>query len=202
VATLFCESIDYDPISIPFDRSEFMHQKQRTALENTGTAPVIVSMIYGVPAQITSTGAVQTTARNLQPDDSDLTNIYQKFFGYRYTLTGDTTLNSDTDNVLTWATYHKSLQDAYEAHQKYAAGNTSIQDLVTFQSETFAYITTTGFSLTCNSLGTIQNIFIREFSIDVDYDTTGYADPLILHKWKMVVDELTLQPLAATFLDY
>lgn len=155
-------------------------------------------MIYGVPAQITSTGAVSTTVRSLTPDDADLNNINQKRFGVRYTLLGTTSLNSDVYIVHEWCKYHLALESQFKAHQAFAAGNVSIQELITLQTETFAFLTATGFTFNSNSIGTVSNVLIKSFDAIPDYELNkiGGGNEL-LTTWKMVLETTNFAPLSS-----
>jgi hypothetical protein len=191
-ATLYCNDIKEEIITQTFERNEFKHEALKKALENTGTAPVIVQMIYGVPAQITSTGAVSTSVRPLTPDDSDLTNIYKKFQINRYTLTGTTSTNMDVTNANYFFNLHKQNLDRFDAHQKYSTGNVSYQELISLQAETFSYLYVTGLTFYSNTFGTITNALIRDFVVDGDYDIPqGGGNNLILKSWSMTLDSIT-----------
>lgn len=189
-ATLFCQDISFSQISEPFERNEFKRDVQRKALENTGTAPLIVQLIYGVPAQITSTGLVTTTARNLLPDDTALVNIFNKLYSTRYVLKGTTSLNSDTSLVFTWSTIHRILQDRFLAHQKYAGGNVSIQELATLQSDPLTYLVNTGLTLTSGAVGIISNLLIRDFDVILDYYIPDTGENL--YSWAATLDAVEI----------
>lgn len=188
-STLFCESIQYEPYSTPFTRVEFTHQKQDSALESAGVEPQLVTLIYGVRGQITSTGAVPTTARNLLPDDADLNNIYQKRFGIRYTLVGTTTRNADVSLVEPWFQDHLAREMEFEAHQNFAGGNISIQEIEVLKLDNFSYLTSTGLQFSSSSIGIVDNVLIRDFSIGVDYQITNNDGSFkVLNDWRLVLE--------------
>lgn len=189
-STLYCNDIEYERVVIPFERAEFKHDVLKKAPESSGVEPQIVTLIYGVPAQITSTGAVATSARNLQPNDADLANIFQKFVIDRYTLTGFTSLNSDVTNANIVFLAHRAFLDRFEAHQKYANGYVSFQELTTLQAETFSYLTATVCSFTSNSFGVLSNILVRDFKVKADYDVDSPA--LVLKDWSAVLDVIQI----------
>lgn len=191
-ATLYCEDISFSQISEPFVRQEYQRDTLRKALENTGTAPLIVQLIYGVPAQITSTGAITTTARSLLPDDTALTSIYQKLYTTRYVLKGNTSLNTDTGLAFTWSTAHRILQDRFAAHSKYASAAVSVQELISLQSETFSFLTTTGVTFTSGAIGVVNNVLIRDFNVDLDFYIPSSGQNLYV--WQLTLDAIQILP--------
>lgn len=194
-ATLYCENIEDTPLTIEFDRPEYDHQKQKTAPENTGIEPILGVNIGGVPFQI-QFDAISSTLRDPRPNDTDLDNKFKKFYGTRYTLNGNTSLNFDSTTVKTWAGQHQFLIDRFSAHQKFAGDAVSIQELLSLQSETFGFLTTTGLTFTSQAVGSVSNVLIRSFSLDVDYYIPDSG--LTLYTWKAVLDSLTLYNLSAT----
>jgi hypothetical protein len=189
-STLYCEDISFSQVSEPFERPEYKRDVQRKALESNGTAPLIVQLIYGVPAQITSTGLVTTTPRSLLPDDGVLANIYQKLFATRYVLKGTTSTNSDTGLMFTWSTAHRQLQDMFVVHSKYAQAAVSIQELAALEAGNFNYLTNTGLTLVSGAIGTINNLLIRDFSVNLDYYLP--SDGTNLYVWQCTVDSITI----------
>lgn len=194
VATLFCDQIGYEPYSTPFEREEFKHAKERAVPENTGVKPQYVDLIGGVPNQIIYS-SIPVTVRNLAPDDVALPEIYQKRFGIRYNLVGTTTKNVDTSLVYTWFQQHLVLEMEFEAHQKFAAGDVSIQEIAALKLDNFSYLTSTGLQFSSSSIGIVDNVLIRDFSIGVDYQITNNDGSFrVLNDWRMVLETTNFQP--------
>jgi len=196
-AILYCDSINYQIVTEEFERTEYSHEKRLNALENSGVKSVTGTLLFGVPYQIASGGAVPTTARDFRPDDADLDNIYKKFFIQRYTIKGAESSNSDMANLYSWSIIHKTLQDRFTAHQKFASGNVSIQELDALKADTLAYLTNTGYSLTTESLGTLTNILIRNLDIGVAYSVNTPSGLLVLNDYTLTVDQVLIVPQSA-----
>jgi hypothetical protein len=171
-AQLYCEEINFEVGSQPFTRPEWDKRVLKDAPENTGNLPTFGQTLEGGQVQWIYGSA--TTARDLTPNNNtNLASMEEKFFYNRYTITGDTSLSSDTGLVYTWSGAHKTLQDRFDAHQKYSGDGYSYQDLVTQQAENFSYLTTTGLSLNGSTLGALSNLLIRSFSVNPVRDIQG-----------------------------
>lgn len=189
-AILYWDDVEYTIDSRPFKRMEYDHNKQKNALEDSGVKPIFQDMLFGVPAQITSS-QIPVQARNLQPNDSDLANIYKKLFYTSFSFTGATTLSSDIDHLVSWASAHRVLMDRFNAHLNYAGDdNVSYQELQTLKLEDFSFLTSTGLTVTANSVGTLSNCFIEKFSIIGDYDRSSTGGPL--KAWKAEFRQYTI----------
>lgn len=191
-AITYCNDIKFQIVTEEFERPEYLHERQISAPENDGTKVISGQLLFGVPYQITSGGAVQTTARDFRPDDTDLNNIYKKFFIVRYNITGAETSNSDMGNLYAWSVIHRTLQDKFNARQKFAAGNVSIQELAALKLDTLSYFTNTGYTLSTESLGTIPNIFIRSLDIGVAYSVSTPSGLLVLNDYTLVLDSIQI----------
>jgi hypothetical protein len=194
-AVLYCSEINFDTQSTAFTRQERSHARQKDVPENTGTMPTYSQNLEGAPVQFIYGSAV--TARDLTPDDDDLGLIEQKLFFNRYQLTGDQSTSADVGQMYLWAAQHRTLQDRFDAYQKYAGDNVSIQMLNTLSLEDFSYLTTTGLSMTGSTLGAISNCLIRSFSANPVRDIQGGPQAKILYQWTATVDQITIKSAAA-----
>lgn len=194
-AVLYVKAITFETQSIAFTRTEKTHEKLAQAPESTGAQITRTQTLSGFPVQIIYGGA--TTARDFTPDDANLGLIEQKFFLNRYTVTGDTSLSADTGLMFTWAAQHKTLQDRFDAYQKYINDNVSYQELVTLGAETFSYLTTTGLSLSGSTLGTLQNLLVREFNCIPSHDIQGGPGAKVLYQWTGVFDQISIKSAAS-----
>lgn len=193
---LFCESLTETVDSEPIVRPEFQHDKQRSALENTGVKPIIVDMLGGEPLQIVYGN--NATLRNLLPDDTDLTNIFQKFFLTRYIFTGIESSHTDIQNMIINFAHFRSLRDKFEAHKLYAGSNVSIQYILnTLTPDNFTYYTTTGLTVGGSSIGTLNNLFLNNFTAELTRDTP-YPSPKKFWKWTAEFYAVTLSSLETT----
>ena len=126
----------------------------------------------GDPVQI-SYGCGVTTSRSLTPDDTDSSNILKRWEVDKYIFRGATSTAANIDAIFTLRKAHAVLFARYEAHRQKAQGlDLSISALTTLQAETFSFLTTTAVSATGNVLGgTVSNLLIAQFTIDLDYET-------------------------------
>lgn len=195
-STLYCSEISFDTESTAFTRIEKTHDKLKNVPENTGAQPTFAQSLAGFPVQFIYSSA--TTARNLLPDDADLGAIEQKLFYNKYTLTGATSLSSDTALVFNWAAQGKTALDRFDAYQKYANDNVSYQYLVTLAAETFSYLTTTGISLTSSTLGNLSNVFIQSFTVNPTRDIQGLpSGQKVLYDWTMELRQYSIKSAAS-----
>lgn len=197
-STLYCSEISFDTESTAFTRTEKTHNVQKQAPESTGAVPTYANTLTGLPVQFLYGSA--TTARNLLPDDADLASIEQKLFYNKYTLTGATSLSSDTALVFNWAAQGRTALDRFDAYQKYANDNVSYQYLQTLAAETFSYLTTTGISLTSSTLGNLSNVFIQSFTVNPTRDIQAGASPVtkVLYEWTMELRQYSIKSAAST----
>ncbi len=193
-AVLYCEEINFETSSTLFTRNEFNKDTLKQAPESTGAMPTIAQTLTGYPIQFIYGSA--TTSRDLTPNNAtNLAFMEEKFFFNRYTITGATSLSSDVGIVYIWAAAHKELQDRYDAHLKYTGDGISYQDLLAQQLETFSYLTDTNLNLTGSTLGTLNDLLIREFSVNPVRDIQGYENK-ILYKYSLTLDQIVLQSAA------
>ena len=195
-ATLYVKEISFETDSTSFTRSEFDKRTLKEAPESTGAMPTYANTLTGLPVQFIYGSA--TTARDLTPNNStNLAFMEEKFFYNRYTLTGATSLSSDTGLVYNWAAAHKTLDDRFNAFQKYSGDGISYQDFLTQQAETFSYLTSTGLSLVGSTLGTLNNLLIRSFSVNPTRDIYDGTTRTILYEYQLVLDQISIKSAAS-----
>ncbi len=189
-ASLYCKEINFETDSAAFTRSEFNKDTLKQAPEQNGNVPTFAQTLIGSPVQFIYGGG--TTARDLTPNNfTNLLSMEQKFFYNRYTITGDTSLSSDTGLVYTWAGAHQTLQDRFDAHQKYTGDAISYQDYLTLQAQTFSYLVNTGLSLSGSTLGNLSNLLIRSFQANPVRDIQGLpGGQKVLYQYSLVLDEI------------
>lgn len=190
-STLYVKEISFETDSTAFTRSEFDKRTLKEAPESTGAMPMFAQNLPGFPVQIIYGG--YTTARDLTPNNStNLAFMEEKLFYNRYTLTGSTSLSSDTSLVYSWAAQHRQKQDKYDAFLKYTGDGISYQDLITQQAETFSYLTSTGLSLVGSTLGNLSNLLIRSFSVNPVRDIWDGTTRTVLYEYSLVLDQINI----------
>lgn len=169
--SLFVDDIKESYVIEPFEREEFKHQRQRTVLENTGVAPIIITKFAGGLAQLSYTCA-STTLRPITPDDTDLNNIYRRWEILRYTVAGAPSTTTNVTGVYLIAQTHIKYLAELNAHFAFAKGDVSIQELTALQTDPiFGTITGTGLTMSGNAIGgSIDNMLITQFTIDFAYE--------------------------------
>lgn len=196
-AVLYCKEINFSVNSILFTRQEYNKSILKGAPESTGAVPTYSQALSGLPVQFVYASA--TTARDQTPNNlTSLQNMEKKFFFNEYTITGDTSLSADTGLVYTWGALHKTLNDRYEAQQKYGGDGLSYQDLLTLQAVTFSYLTTTGLSLSGSTLGALSNLLIQSFSVNPTHDISGGGQTKILYEYQLTLRQIQIYAAAAT----
>ena len=195
-ATLYVKEINFETDSTAFTRSEYDKRTLKDAPESTGAQPTYAQTLSGLPLQFIYGSA--TTARDLTPNNStNLASMERKLFYNRYTLSGATSLSSDTGLVYTWASLHKTLDDRFNAFQKYTGDGISYQDFLTQQAETFSYLTSTGLSLVGSTLGTLNNLLIRSFSVNPTRDIYDGTTRKVLYEYQLVLDQISIKSAAS-----
>lgn len=190
-SVLYIREINFDTESTLFTRSEKSHETLKNAPEDTGNMPTYAQTLSGAPVQFIYGGG--TTARNLTPDDSIIDSIEQKFFFNRYKISGTISGASDIALMFSWAASHHVLQDRFDAYQKKINDKISVQLLTSLGGETFSYLTTTGLSLTGSTLGTLNNLLIRSFSVNPVRDIQGLpSGQKLLYEWNGTFDQISI----------
>ena len=192
---LVVDSVNYTPTSEFFDRNEFSNDRLKQAKNSDGSSPIFITLAFGKIAQLTST-CTSTTARPIVPDDANIDDIKKKFVIKRWTLKGDTSLDWNTEVLKTFATQHKILLDRFKHHQDRVGMDISYDALITLQAETFSYLTTTGLTMTGNSVGTQTDLLITEFSFDVDEEQPSPS--LILKSWNLTLENRVIASASAS----
>lgn len=167
--TLMCDSMSVTYDTVPFDRVEYDHEKQKTAPLSTGVTPQIVTLLGGIPAEITIdcalqgiiavTGATGYVPRPLAPNiyTSDTNNIKQRVNITRWKLTASSpesaTLGSTVDGVFTYQSLHKNM-------------------LAQFQNRLTIFSTPIAYEILLNSRA--DNIQSLYFTTGVSFSAPGY----------------------------
>ncbi len=187
---VYVDTLEYEFIVEPFDRSEFSNAKLRTAPTTSGATPMIVQSFGNRPIQLAST-CVGDSPRPLSPDDANVNSIKQQFNIDRFTLIGVSTYGEAINNLYVLSKNHKNRISKFNLHIEKANMELSYSALIAMQSETFSYLTSTGLSVSGPALeGGLSNLLITEFSPSVEYITTSSG--LMTKTWKMVFEIRTI----------
>lgn len=189
---LFVDDIKQTFVIQQIERDEFKHQRQRTVLEDSGIAPILITKFAGGFAQLSYTCA-NVTVRPTIPDDVNIFNIYQRWQILRYTVTGAPSLVSSVGSVYSIFQVHKVYLGVLDTHYAIAKGDVSIQELETLQTDSiFNTIQTTGLTVSSNSIGTLTNCLISNFTIDYAYEiplnSAGTSNTLY-QSWSATIDQ-------------
>jgi hypothetical protein len=163
---------------MPFIRPEFLGEKLRTAKNVDGSTPVYSYLSGNRVVQYFTGCNSNETLRPVTPDDSRVGDIYWRFDILNMYVALDANDNSAVDQIGAIAKSHEVLLAEFEAHKEIASGDVSYDWLVTMQSETFSYLTTTPYSIAGASAGAYSgtsNILVLDFKTNVEYqnDRTG-----------------------------
>lgn len=159
--------VSYAALYTPFDRMEYDNNKLRDARAATGERRIIIEMLGGKPAQILTT-CVSDTPVPLIPDSDTIFNLVARRFNIvRYTISGAISDADDVNYLYSLSASHQALLAKFDRYVKRSTGDTSYEDLVTLQSETFSYLTTTGVTAAGTCLeSTVSNILITSVSVN------------------------------------
>lgn len=180
----------------PFTRVEFLNEKLKSAPGNaSGSMPIIDTTITNTPIQFnyTCTGDVP---RPLGPETTVTLNAAnQRFNIARYSLRGAPTNVASLAAILSRSLVHAKYLNNFQYHIAKGSAGMKYTDLVALQSETFAYLTTTGVSMSGDSLGgTISNILITSFNVDVNYEVTeADGSKTLMQSWSMTAEVRTIE---------
>lgn len=166
-STVIVGDISYTNVYQPFDRMEFDNTRLREARAATGERRIIIELLGGKPAQIL-TSCADDTAVPLIPNSTTTFNLVaQRFNINRYSITGAISTAANVNLLYSLASSHQKLLAKFDAYLKRSTGDISYADLVTLQSETFNYLTTTGISASGTCLeSTVNNILITSINVD------------------------------------
>lgn len=166
-ASLIVSDLSYSSTFEPFDRLEFDNDKLRDARTATGERRIIIELLGGKAAQITTT-CIDNTAVPLVPNSDSVFNLVaRKFQILRITVTGAISNAADVNTLYTMNDAHQELLAQFQAHQKRAGGDTAYSDLITLQSDSLSYLTTTGVSAAGSSLeSTISDVLITNIVVN------------------------------------
>lgn len=187
-SVLYLEDGDITTDTEFLTRPEYDHNKRKTAPEaTTGAVPSFGGALDGTPYQVIYGSA--TTARDLSPHSStSLSEIYRKFVITRYTFKGGVVTSADAQIAYDIWKYCRILLDRYEAHKQHANDSgTSYQQLGTLQGQTFTFLTTTGITMTGLVTGTVNNILLRQFDLQIDRYVSG-SNAKLLYKWTGIAE--------------
>lgn len=194
---LYVDEVGYSFVNEPFDRVEFSNDKLRAATTAAGATPLIQTNWTGQRIQL---GIVCTgdSPRPLNSDDSNASNIKQRFNIERFTLNGAVSLASEVDEVRIIAEAHQKLLSKFQYHIAKGGMDISYLGLVAMQAETFSYLTSTGLTVTGPAIGTGTNMLLSSFSTDVAYEVSlPTSGSLVLQKWSAVVESRSITSLGA-----
>lgn len=161
-----------------FQRLEYSNQRRNQAKdENTGATGLILSAFGNIPVQVISNCGDGFPVLNLLPDDNNIDNIRKRFNITRITIQGAPSLSANVDAVYPISVAHKKLLNKFNRFFEVLGMDVSIQYLDQAKLETFSYITTTGITISGNSLITTDNptgvyndILLIDFTENVEYE--------------------------------
>lgn len=158
--TMAGDRVSYGVDLEPFDRSEFSHERLRQAKNTDGSSPVFIQLFGGKVAQLMSTCGSANTVRPVTPDDTVITSIKRRWNIKRYTLTGQANLDSLSHHLLPLAQSHRIALGRFQAHLAEVSSDVSYSRLLTLQTETFSYLTTTTLSMYGPSISPIGKLSV------------------------------------------
>jgi hypothetical protein len=193
----------------PFDRTEFQHDRLRSAPNLKGQKALTATLLGNTPCQIII-GPVGSTisfgdAIPLNPDvtitSTNFQNIKRRWDITRYTIQGLPTLAASVDAIQARFVVDTGKLTRLQAHvAKAASMETEYLELIALQgaSSTFTDLSSTGVSASGNSLGgTVSNILITSFepSVDVEEIIDEYGTCRLLKSFSMTFETRVNSPL-------
>lgn len=197
-ASLYADDVLYTFVTEPFDRPEFSNEKLKAAPTTSGALPTIVYSFANTPLQLAASCAGDVP-RPLNPDDSNIDSIKWRFDIQRYTIKGAPSAAAEVDKLFTQAAIGIKLLAKFQAHLATANMPVSYTKLVSLQGDSFTYLTSTGVSLSGDSIGgTASNMLITECIPDVAYEvTTSGGGKLLLKSFSLVIENRIINALSA-----
>ena len=199
-STLYVSEVTLTEIVEPFTRPEFDNNLLRKAKNALGGEPMITLTIANTPIQIgiTCTGDSPRplTANSL----ANLNSINQRQNITRYTLRGASCLTSSLAPLLAQSFVDQKLLLKFQFHQTQANSDIDYDDLVSLQSETFSYLSSTSTSIAGNCLGgTASSLIVRSYSQDVS-TSVDQADgtQLLMATWSATLDNISFSSQVAS----
>lgn len=178
--TLKCDSVIETYETQPFDRVEFDHEKLKTVPLSTGTQPIVVTLLGGVPAEITIDSALQGMiggASSYQPRPltpnaymSDFNNIKQRVNITRWKVTASApetaTPAATVDGVFAYVTSHKDLIAQFANRLAIMGSIVAYESLLAAQADNIQTLYfTTGITFSAPGIGPISNVMVVDGQI-------------------------------------
>ena len=152
-------------------------------------------IIYGHgnhPVQITNT-CNSILPRVLTPDDPTFTNQYQRFDCHRYEITFLENQNSVIDAIAPTARQHSLYLSRFQADLKKRGAYASYEQLLTWQTETFSYLTSTSVSISGSQISSESNCLITGFTRGVMIEVPGSTQNIVLKGGSLTLEIRTIE---------
>lgn len=196
-STLVVDQINRTFTTELFDRLEFSNNRLNSAKLTNGESRVITTAFGNVPVQIIPSCVTQG-AINFTPDNPDL--IKYRFNIDRIDLVGGPSNSTQVGNLLTIATDHRKRLARFENHIAKASLDVSYATLITMQSETFSFITSTGISISGNPLNeTLSDVLIVNYTFSPEWEVKqADGSNLLVRSWTATVEKRTISLASAS----
>lgn len=175
--TLYLIDMKYEDLYRMFQRHEYKGETQRQAKNVDGSVATFYLVNGGRPIQFFSDCNANERARNLDPDDNRIDNIYRRFDITRWVFFGEASEKSDIDAFRQVHQDHLTRRARFDAHMEIARGDVSIdfinEELI---PETFSFMSSTGLTLSGRPFGeegvavSQANLLIERFQPILEYE--------------------------------
>ena len=178
--TLFVDEVRDTFLNQGFERTEFSYDRLLQAPNLVdGSMPVIIYGFGNVPVQITSTCS-SITPRVLLPDDAVVGSVKQRFNIHQYELVLSENLAATIDSIASTAQTHANYLARFDADMGKRSMKVSYEQLITWQSETFSYLTSTTVSMSGSQVPSESNLLITNYQRGVLVEVPGTTQDVVL----------------------
>lgn len=189
--------VSYTFVTEPFERLEYDHNTQLSALNDLGVAAVTTNLLGGRRVQI-DVGCGTVIPRPLTPNTSDFDNIYKRFEIKRFNISCLTSSNAAVNAIYTVAVDHQKRLAKFQAHQQKVRGNPSIEFLEQAKLQDFAFLTTTGLTISGDAIDTTENdMLIVAFSPVVELSIPNGSGNDFYKSFSMTLENRVIKALGA-----
>ena len=195
-ADFFIDTINYTFTTEPFTRIENDYTKQREVPDSQGAKPIIITMLGGKPLQVV-TGCGDPTPRILVPNSlSQVEQIHRRFNIKRYSIRAITNTESSSDTLYEIFEDHKKRLAAFQEHLQIPTVEIDYNSLISLQSETFDYLTSTGLVLSGDGLGDNNpesDMLISDLQLEVTHEIPNQSGGSTIYRaFSLTIENRTI----------
>ena len=177
--------------TIDFERREYSSAYLLNLGEEDGTEPVLVKNMVGGIIQFNFNCGSASSARDVYPDDDNIDDIFKSMTIRSYSIKGLPCSPTAVEALYNISVDHARRIRSFDSYQKLFSQKISWQFAQELRNDAFAYLTTTGLSVTGAAM-TESNVLIRSMSVGTISENTR-TQQVVAKDWSVTLDIVTLE---------